>query len=467
MKKAWQYISTLGIPTKSIENTQRTNILGNQLNAIVFFATLLLLVILRIDSQSHHLPMSIGSLRVALLSLMALINLLAASFTFHSFSKISLIVLTPLIFLLFPTFIGFVEEESFVYYPYFIIAFSILPQLLFYPDANKAVFLILLIYYLLLTIFIDSILEQFMPYRLPIVDRIESFYLYYKLSHIFLFFFINIAVFYLILTNRRFEINLDNQNQELKKAIKKLRKTQQQLIQSEKMAAMGTLVAGVAHEINNPLNYINGGLTLLDELKQQKKISIRNDATDDYKMIESMIQSGIDRISRIVSSLITFAGKQESRIVESNLNELIDNTLLFLRSEIPLEVKYEKEYHLNRKVAVYPDQIHQVLYNVLSNSIYEINKIKKSYKAKLSIKTGIHNTEDNQELAMIQIENTGSNISPSLLKKVFDPFFTTKEPSEGTGLGLSVSYEIIKNHNGSIEMKNTPTGVKCIILLPL
>ena len=467
MKRAWYYISNLGISKENTSRNLRTHILGNQLNAIVFISTIVLLIVLRVENYFNHTSMGIGSLRVALLSLLTLINLLAASFRFHSFSKISLIIFVPVIFVLFPTLIGFVEDESFVYYPYVIIALSILPQLLLYHDINRFLFFTSTLYYLLLIIFIDRLLIWFMPYNLPILDHIKSFYTYYKASHIIIFLFINLAVFYLIKQNRNFEKDLDDQNRALKKTINKLQKTQQQLIQSEKMAAMGTLVSGIAHEINNPLNYIQGGITLMRELKDNKKLSVKSEAAEEMDMIESMMKSGVDKIKHIVKSLITFAGQEENKIVECDINQLICDTLLFLNSDIPPEVKCEKEFHLDRLVPVYPDQIHQVLLNVFNNAIYEIKKSTKSYLTRLNIKTGIHHSEENQEYAMIQIENTGSPIAPHLLKKVFDPFFTTKGPNEGTGLGLSVSFEIIKKHGGSIEMKNTRDGVKCIILLSL
>lgn len=257
-------------------------------------------------------------------------------------------------------------------------------------------------------------------------------------------------------------IELNLQKEELSIALSNLKNAQSLLIQSEKMASLGTLTTGIAHEINNPLNFINGGNYILKELDCQLRESLSNDAIEMYSSATSMIQTGFDRASDIVQSLMAFSYRGKPVLIPSDFNKIIDNTLLFLNAKITPDILIEKDYSLRSVVPVYRDKIHQVLLNILDNAIYAISKYDRNGGKKLSI----HTREiDNQ--AEIRITNTGENIPEENLKQIFDPFFTTKEPGEGIGLGLSIGYTVVKEHGGSIQVENTVDGVTFTIRIPL
>lgn len=474
MKKAWNYITHLGIETHTTPLDRRSIKLNNQLNLIVLLFSGALLILLVTINIKDKTPMGIGTLRTFFLSLVVTVNLVLSRFRLHNLSKLSLIFLAPFIFIIFPTIIGFVEEESYVYYPYVLAGFSILPQLLILPNKNRRLLALSVFYYFLLVFFIDRLLLLFTPEEFPIISRIETFYLFYKLAPVCVFIFINISVYYLRKLNIQFEKevrsaneNLDKQNEELIEAIDKLKTTQLQLIQSEKWAALGTLIAGVAHEINNPLNYLYGGLTLLDEFKDVKELKAsKEDYINQLETATRMLDSGVERISHIMKSLMTFTNRAQPVLVMSDINQIIDNTLLFLNFKIPDHLIIKKEYSLNTEIPIYQDMLHQVFLNIFNNAIFAIEQREREKKEKLYIRTRLE-AQNEDRTVIIEIENTGPPIPEDQLSKVFDPFMTTKDPDKGIGLGLSISYNFIREHNGTITVINTSRGVNFIITLPV
>jgi signal transduction histidine kinase len=246
---------------------------------------------------------------------------------------------------------------------------------------------------------------------------------------------------------------------ELEETLGRLKATQQQLVQSEKMASLGTLTSGVAHEINNPLNAVSGGLYMLDE-----------DITD-KKSIESgrsMIREGFNRIRKIVQALMTFSEPDQENPVKSNLHEIVDNTLLFLRSRFGEDIRIIREYRLEKEVPVFRDKLHQVLLSIFDNAIFAIQHKEKPEDEFIRISTWeVTGRVAAESRAVIEICNSGPAIPDPDLSKIFDPFFTTKDPGEGTGLGLSISYSMIQDHKGEIEVHNVPDGVCFVIFLPL
>lgn len=420
----------------------------------------------------ENAPIGMGSVRVYLVFLLVFINLVLSNFRYHTISKINLIFLSPFIFLIFPTLVGFVEEESFTYYPFTVIGFSITPMLLLTPGVEKVLFRIAMIYYFVMLLFIDALLLKFTPVHYPILDILPDFFIYYKAAHIAIFAFINASVYYLRKLNLKYEeeVNkanqeLDHQNDELKTALEHLRTTEHQLIESEKMASLGTLVAGVAHEMNNPLNYITGGVDMLeDEMLGESNENIKSDRNS-YSAVH-IIKQGVERATGIVRALMTFSqkGAQEKKLTD--LNEIIENTLLFLKYKIPYEIRISKNYNLQEKVMVYQEKIHQIVHNILDNAIYVISKSDKAKGEAILINT-LSEIDEGKKSAIIEIINRGPGIPDNILKQIFDPFFTTKEPGEGAGLGLSAAYTYIKEHNGNIVVKNVKDGVSFKVYLPV
>ena len=249
--------------------------------------------------------------------------------------------------------------------------------------------------------------------------------------------------------------NLALQKEELFTALDTLQKTQEQLVQSEKMASLGVLSAGVAHEINNPLNFIQGGLYGLDNFFNEEAQAYK----EQVKPLLNAISVGVERATGIVSSLNHYSRTDNSKTDVCNLHEIIDDSLFMLHNKIKNKVGIKKEYtNKTHKLIGNKGQLHQVIVNLLLNAAQAINK-----KGIITIRTDLENYA-----LKLSIKDTGSGISKENLTKIFDPFFTTKEAGEGTGLGMSISLKIIKDHNGKIEYKSEINkGTEAIITLPL
>jgi len=244
----------------------------------------------------------------------------------------------------------------------------------------------------------------------------------------------------------------------LEETLNRLKSTQQQLVQSEKMASLGTLTSGVAHEINNPLNAISGGLYMLEDPADIKSMD----------SARSMIREGFEKTHKIVKALMTFSSSYKEKPVKSDLHEIIDNTLLFIRSRFGDNIKVHKDYRVNQTVPVFPDKLHQVLMSIIDNAIYAIQHKEQLKDEFIRICTWeVKGRTAAEKRAVIEICNSGPGIPDQDLSQVFDPFFTTKDPGEGTGLGLSISYSLIQDHHGEIEVHNVPDGVCFVISLPL
>lgn len=277
---------------------------------------------------------------------------------------------------------------------------------------------------------------------------------------------------------------LNIQTEELHTTLENLRHSQAQLIQSEKMASLGQLVAGIAHEINNPVNFISAGVdslyTNLEEIRRvlnmYNKITIKNvDKTlkeieelkekigykEAVKEIVKLIQSiknGTYRTTEIIKGLRTFSHLDEDLIQTADLHEGLDSTLVLLRNRYKNRIEIEKKYADIPAIECYPDQLNQVFMNILSNAIDAIDN-----EGIITISTSVRNDQ-----IQISICDTGKGIPDMLKDKIFEPFFTTKEVGKGTGLGLSISHGIIEKHRGSISFKSeVGKGSEFIINLPV
>ncbi|NEP39601.1 MAG: hypothetical protein F6K35_10250 [Okeania sp. SIO2H7] len=298
----------------------------------------------------------------------------------------------------------------------------------------------------------------------------------------------------LIAALQRSEAELREKADKLQQTFDELSSTQNQLIQAEKLSSLGQLVAGVAHEINNPINFIQGNiqhannyvLDILDilELYQQKfptpgpEISERIEAFDlefimeDLpKLLESM-NIGTNRICEIVQSLRNFSRVERSDTTEADILMGIDSTLLILnhrlkaKSNCP-EIQVLKRYGNLPLVECYPGQLNQVFMNILANGIDALEEsVMKGIteKPRIAIATELINGS----WIRIKIADNGMGIPEDIRAKLFDPFFTTKEVGKGTGLGLSISYNIVvEKHRGRLRCISTPLqGTEFVIEIP-
>ncbi|MDJ1178942.1 PAS domain S-box protein [Roseofilum sp. BLCC_M91] len=297
---------------------------------------------------------------------------------------------------------------------------------------------------------------------------------------------------------RESEYKLRQKTQELEKTLAELRHTQSQLIQTEKMSSLGQLVAGIAHEINNPVSFIYGNLGYAESYikdlmsvieayqkyypdpEQQvsetiKEIDLEFLVEDLLKILQSMKQ-GANRIEAIVSSLRTFSYMDQVGIKAVDIHQGLESTLTLLQCRLQgdenhREIQLKKQYGELPLVECYPDQLHQVFLNLIMNAIDAIEERDRSsenlqsYIGKISI---ITRTVGDRSVQISIIDN-GVGIKESIKSRLFDPFFTTKDVGQGTGLGLSISYQIItEQHQGTIEcLSKVSEGTEWVIILPV
>ncbi len=295
--------------------------------------------------------------------------------------------------------------------------------------------------------------------------------------------------------NEQLEVKVATRTSELQDTLTHLKSTQAQLIQSEKISSLGKLVAGIAHEINNPTSFIHGNLIHLSEYIDNllelialyqteipdKSAAITNKTADiDLEFIQADVvklltsmKSGTERIKAIVLSLRNFSRLDESQIKTVNIHDGIDSTLLILQYRLHSQshdpdIEVIRHYGNLPLIECYPGQLNQVLMNILSNAI---DALEESYlnSTQLHPQIQIRTTLITPESIAIAIADNGPGIPESVQSHIFDPFFTTKPVGKGTGMGLSISYQIIvEQHHGQLKCHSTfGQGTEFIIQIPI
>ena len=284
---------------------------------------------------------------------------------------------------------------------------------------------------------------------------------------------------------------LENTNDTLSVTLTNLKEAQSQLVDAEKMAGLGQLTAGIAHEINNPINFVTSNIRPLNldindlneviakyeqidinkdipaqlgEIEAFKKRIDINIVRDEIKSLLSGIEEGAKRTAEIIRSLKNFSRLDENDMKPVDLVEGLDSTLVLIRSTFPQNLSIVKDYQVIPAVECMPGKINQVFMNLITNAVQAIkSKTDQNEEQFITLKTW---QEGNT--VKISVKDSGTGMSDEVKQKIFEPFFTTKDVGEGTGLGLSIVFRIIENHKGSIDViTKVNQGTEFIITLPI
>ncbi|ERP87094.1 hypothetical protein Q666_03670 [Marinobacter sp. ES-1] len=258
----------------------------------------------------------------------------------------------------------------------------------------------------------------------------------------------------------------------------RLEQANKQLLQSEKLAAIGQLAAGVAHEINNPVGYVYSNLQTLEnylndlfrltdaidtaasleDLRQIRHNIDYNYLREDLKDLLSESREGIERVKTIISAMKDFSHIEEEEFKQADLHRGIETTLNVVNNELKYKAEVVRDFGELPHVECIASQINQVIMNLLVNAAHAIEDF-----GKITIRT-----RHQGDSVTLEVEDTGKGIASEHLNRIFEPFFTTKGIGKGTGLGLSLSFNIIKKHNGEIEVHSEPgQGTRFRITLPV
>jgi len=291
--------------------------------------------------------------------------------------------------------------------------------------------------------------------------------------------------------NTVLEVKVKERTEELELALTNLKEAQSQLVDSEKMAGLGQLTAGIAHEINNPINFVTSNIKpleldildldaviamyenldpLSDLPPQIAKIESFKKQIDivfvreEIKSLLSGIGEGARRTAEIIRSLKNFSRLDENDTKPVDLNEGIASTLVLVKNTFPDHLQVIKEFSELPLVECLPGKINQVFMNLITNAVQAIkSKEPKDEQGVLTIKTW-----QDGDNAKVSIKDSGTGMPDEVKAKIFEPFFTTKDVGEGTGLGLSIVFRIIENHNGNIDViTKLNQGTEFIITLPI
>lgn len=518
-------ISCLGIPPETEGFEKRRYVLTNWLSVAlsILFVLLFILSYYQVSAKNRGVEHSIHLLLVAGTGIICII---LNRYRFFAFSKLLLAIVPAFLLLLYPVvFLQKVTDEFFFWYPYAPIGFSVVPHVIFSFKREKLSYIVSFGLISILVLTIDQVILFFAGNSLEVVGIVKDNYLFYKVAPVAIWIFVSFAVIYLISLNRKNEISLQQlnkeladkatiieeqseeihaqnfelkeqkeelesqneelsqsqeelaaQNDQLNQKITELKEAQAQLIESEKMASLGLLTAGIAHEINNPINYISSSSegisfiasqtsqfidaieTLCQSTGQDNKKQLLHGLMEKHEIKElisglqlmnSNIQKGVARTSQVIDALKSYSHGGAQTMVSCQIHEIVDAALVLIQGDLKKDIKMVKVYGKEvPPVQAHENELIQVFLNLLNNALQAIEG-----KGEIKVETLF---DRGSNTVRVVVKDNGKGITDELKSKIFQPFFTTKEVGKGTGLGLYISYQIISRHNGTIEFSSLP-----------
>lgn len=470
LKEFWTYISNLGISDKLSPFDQKAIKLMNQIS-------LVMMIWFSIMSTSSLITGNLTAFYISISNVLLFGGVLLMNAHKHTTISKNYFILWGLSMV---TFVNISSDPAMYLITQYIIT-AIFPVLIFRKTYSSIGYLILS--FLLLF----GVLYYHKQYP-PLLEETQPAHFaapYFSIGIIMIISFL-ISLFFRNVGDD-LERKLTEKNRYLNDLVEKMRSMQEQMISSEKMASLGQLTAGIAHEINNPINFVSSNISpLKKDLQELKELCVRYKAlhesknlAEDLKNIEAFtreidpvfinkeietlisgIEEGAGRTKQIVMGLRSFSRLDEDEFKKTDIHEGLDSSLMLLRNKLKNRIEVIKEYGDIPVIECIPGKINQVLMNILNNASEAI-----SGEGKIKITTGL--TPDKKGIE-VRIQDDGIGMTEAVKRRIFEPFFTTKEVGKGTGLGLSISYGIVENHGGSVQVESKPgKGSEFILILPV
>jgi len=420
-----------------------------------FYILLFSLVVILMHTSAEELILI--SYRYHALILLGFVILLLVRFKLFMLAKILILWVTPFLLLILPPIAGLYSDEFYFWFPYVPIGLSLLPHFLLHTKRDRPALIVCLLSYLLLAIFISDFMMLLSDGSGKIIPIVLENKFYYSLIPIILYIFVNLALGLVFARNYAYEQIMLQQ--------------QDELIQSEKMASLGVLTTGIAHEINNPMNFISGGLHACSTLKNEllkldgelskEKLALNKQME---KIMENTLE-GVDRVTDIVTSLSFFSNPGKPHKRDYDLNQLLYSVLLTIEKRIPYYINLNKKIPEGTTIYCYDEQLQQVFLHILQNAIQVLEETEEDKQKTIEIAVK-ETSKENKALSCISFSNNGPPIPEHELTKIYDPFYTLNNTGTGKGLGMAISYMIMQEHQGWIEARNENELVIFDVILP-
>ena len=524
MTTVWKKLSATGIRKTDSDHDAKKIIVANQLSLLLF---LFIVTIAIIDSIHAYFQTPHNySPYIFVAASVGVFNLFLNKLRLFKISGLIIILVPYLIITILPLLDFQAIAENYFWFPYLCIPFSVITQLVFPEKDDLPISIPLFLLLITGSVFSFELINFFDSSNTVIIGIIKEHLLFYKIVPVAILLFINIVIWYFRKENNRYEQKLTTildeqkvqnhkvyqqaaeieennqmlqikneeiaaqneeltqqqeqlhaQNDMLEVTVSELKNAQEKLIEAEKMASLGTLTAGIAHEINNPISFINAGIKglktsvdeilaiieqyqQLDESNYKVKIDYINKMVEDTQLPMQMelirkvlrdVEEGTNRTTEIIRGLRLFSKMDRENKEKVLINDQLDSTLVLLKNKWKNHIIIKKDYDQLVVFNGFPSKLNQVWMNLLINAIDAIDEKRYTVEYEPEIKLITKNEKDHIEVI---IEDNGCGIKKDLLKNIYEPFFSTKGAGKGVGLGLSISYGIIQDHEGKIEVKS-------------